>query len=69
MAAGLQREHQRAPSPALPQGQEPEGTSQERLDLVALKLNARPSKTLGFRTPAEKLTELIDGLVLDVAEC
>ena len=33
-----------------------------RLDEVARKLNDRPRQTLGFRTPAEKLTELIDGL-------
>jgi IS30 family transposase len=38
------------------------GLGQARLDEVAGKLNARPRKTLGFRTPAEKLTELIDGL-------
>ena len=36
--------------------------SQERLDEVAAKLNHRPRQTLGFRTPAEKLAELIDGL-------
>ena len=36
------------------------GISQERLDEVAAKLNRRPRKTLGFRTPAEKLAELID---------
>ena len=36
--------------------------SQERLDEVADKLNRRPRKTLGFATPAAKLTELIDGL-------
>ena len=38
------------------------GVSQERLDEVADKLNRRPRKTLGFATPAAKLTELIDGL-------
>jgi transposase, IS30 family len=38
------------------------GITQERLDEVAAKLNRRPRKTLGFRTPAEKLTELIDEL-------
>jgi transposase, IS30 family len=38
------------------------GITQERLDEVAAKLNGRPRKTLGFRTPAQKLTELIDGL-------
>ena len=43
-----------------PKGQSLEGVSQERLDEVAELLNGRPRKTLGFRTPAEKLTELID---------
>ncbi len=38
------------------------GITQERLDEVADKLNRRPRKTLGFRTPAEKLAELINGL-------
>ena len=38
------------------------GVGQERLDEVAEKLNRRPRKTLGFATPAEKLTELLDGL-------
>jgi IS30 family transposase len=38
------------------------GVTQERLDEVAEKLNRRPRKTLGFRTPAEKLAKLIAGL-------
>jgi IS30 family transposase len=29
--------------------------SQEELDGVALRLNQRPGKTLGFQTPADKL--------------
>ncbi|HEY8000946.1 MAG TPA: IS30 family transposase [Solirubrobacterales bacterium] len=45
-----------------PKGKSLEGIGQERLDEVAELLNGRPRKTLGFRTPAEKLTELIDGL-------
>ena len=36
--------------------------TQAELDEVARKLNGRPRQTLGFRTPAKKLTELIDGL-------
>ena len=45
-----------------PRGESLAGVGQERLDEVAAKLNGRPRKTLGFRTPAEKLAELIDGL-------
>ena len=45
-----------------------QGVTQERLDEVAAKLNRRPRKTLGFRTPAEKLAELIDGLETTGAE-
>ena len=45
-----------------PRGESLAGVGQEGLDEVAAKLNRRPRKTLGFRTPAEKLTELIDGL-------
>jgi hypothetical protein len=36
--------------------------TQADLDEIARKLNDRPRQMLGFRTPAEKLTELIDGL-------
>ena len=45
-----------------PSGESLAGVGQEGLDEVAAKLNGRPRKTLGFRTPAEKLAELIDGL-------
>jgi len=45
-----------------PKGESLAGVTQERLDEVAEKLNRRPRQTLGFRTPAEKLAELIDGL-------
>jgi IS30 family transposase len=51
-----------------PKGESLEAVSQERLDEVAAKLNRRPRQTLGFRTPAEKLAELIDGLDEAVAE-
>ena len=45
-----------------PRGASLAGINQADLDEVANKLNRRPRKTLGFHTPAEKLTELIDGL-------
>jgi IS30 family transposase len=45
-----------------PKGKSLAGVTQAELDEVARKLNGRPRQTLGFRTPAEKLTELIDGL-------
>jgi IS30 family transposase len=45
-----------------PKGESLAGITQERLDEVAELLNGRPRKTLGFRTPAEKLAELIEGL-------
>ncbi len=44
-----------------PKGRSLRGVSQEQLDEVAAELNGRPRKTLGFRNPAEKLAELIDG--------
>ena len=45
-----------------PKGKSLAGVTQAELDEVARKLNGRPRQTLGFRTPAEKLTELIDEL-------
>lgn len=45
-----------------PKGKSLAGVTQAELDEVARKLNDRPRQTLSFRTPAEKLTELIDGL-------
>jgi IS30 family transposase len=35
------------------------GYTQLELDAVALKLNARPRKTLGYLTPADKLTAAV----------
>jgi IS30 family transposase len=45
-----------------PKGKSLAGVTQAELDEVARKLNDRPRQTLGFRTPAEKLTDLIDTL-------
>src|SRR5437763_9767821 len=49
-----------------PKGKSLAGVTQAELDEVARKLNGRPRQTLGFRTPAEKLTELIDGLDMGI---
>ncbi len=42
-----------------PKGADLTGYSQGDLDAVALQLNTRPRKTLGFITPAAKLTETV----------
>lgn len=39
-----------------PKGTDLSGYTQQDLDAVALKLNTRPRKTLGFMTPGDKLT-------------
>jgi len=38
-----------------PRGTDLSAHSQAQLDQVALRLNQRPRKTLGFQTPASKL--------------
>ena len=38
-----------------PRGTDLSGHSQAHLDQIALRLNQRPRKTLGFQTPASKL--------------
>jgi IS30 family transposase len=40
-----------------PKGSDLSAYSQDDLDAVALQLNTRPRKTLGFMTPAAKLAE------------
>lgn len=42
-----------------PKGRDLSGYSQEELDAVALRLNQRPRKTLGFSTPADKLDAVL----------
>lgn len=43
----------------LPKGVSMAGLNQDDLDQIALKLNTRPRKTLGFQTPADRLDELL----------
>lgn len=38
-----------------PKGKDLSGFTQSQLNKVALRLNQRPRKTLGFKTPADKL--------------
>ncbi len=42
-----------------PKGTDLSAFSQDELDAIALKLNTRPRKTLGFITPAAKLEEVL----------
>ena len=42
-----------------PRGTDLSGYSQAQLDLVSLRLNQRPRKTLGFETPADKLRAIV----------
>lgn len=42
-----------------PKGTDLSGYTQAELDEVATRLNNRPRRTLGFKTPAEKLDELL----------
>jgi transposase, IS30 family len=43
----------------LPRATDLSGYSQARLDAIALRLNTRPRMTLGYRTPAAKLAEIV----------
>ena len=43
----------------LPHGADLSGYSQARLDAIALRLNTRPRSTLAYRTPADKLAEIV----------
>jgi IS30 family transposase len=51
-ANGLLRQH-------FPRGTALSGYSQAHLDRIALRLNQRPRKTLGFETPADRLRAVL----------
>jgi IS30 family transposase len=59
MAAWNQREHQWAATPVLPQGTDLSTHGADEIAAVAAALNARPRKTLAWKTPAEALDELL----------
>jgi IS30 family transposase len=42
-----------------PKGANLSGYSQADLNRIALRLNTRPRKTLGFRTPADKFNDAV----------
>src|ERR1700716_3070722 len=46
-----------------PRGTDLSGHSQAQLDQVALRLNQRPRKTLGFQTPASRLQQSVASTV------
>ncbi len=42
-----------------PQGRDLSGYTQAQLDAVARQLNTRPRQTLGYKTPAAKLAQIV----------
>jgi len=59
LAARDEREHQWVTAPILSEGTDLSMHSVDALAAVAATLNGRPRKTLGWRTPAEALDELM----------
>ena len=55
MAARFERKHERAAAAIPAEEGDLSCYSQSDLDEIALRLNQRPRKTLGFETPADKL--------------
>ncbi|MBV9455698.1 MAG: hypothetical protein JOZ19_16535, partial [Rubrobacter sp.] len=59
LAACNEREHKQALEAYLPRKTDLSVYSQDDLDLIALKLNSRLRKTLGYSTPAATLAEAV----------
>jgi IS30 family transposase len=51
----------------LPKGTELSAYTQDDLDAIAYRLNSRPRKVLGFRTPREVFDELLKATLLNAA--
>ena len=50
-----------------PEGKSVAGYTQQDLDFVAAKLNGRPRETLGWKSPANKLAQVLDASAAGVA--
>jgi IS30 family transposase len=57
VATADEREHERAAASVLPKGTDLSRWSAEDLEAVALALNNRPRKVLGWKAPAEVFSE------------
>ena len=62
LAAGDEREHQRAPAPILPEGHRPVPMEPRRDRSRRRRAERRPRKTLGWKTPAEALDDHLRSL-------
>ena len=56
---GLKRKHQRPTASVLSEGNRTSRIPQRYLNAIALRLNQRPRKTLGFETPADRLQKVL----------
>jgi transposase, IS30 family len=65
LAARLQREHERPAAAVFPKGTDLARHTRGDLEAVASALNTRPRKTLGWKTPAEALDELLHSVEQD----
>ena|ERR1017187_3241741 len=57
--ARKQREHERSPGQYLPKGSDLSAVSPGELRRIQRSLNTRPRQTLAYRTPHEKMSELV----------